>query len=161
MRIYVACLASYNAGTLHGRWIDALQSVEAIEEEIAAMLKDSPEPGAEEWAIHDADGIIVSEYASIASVVFLAEMMDKHGDAWTDYVDWIGVDHATEEGFEESYCGAWDSLQAYAEDYLESTGAFDGAPDLLKNYFDFEAFTRDLGYDGYYFTTNGHVFRSC
>ena len=29
-RIYVACLAAYNAGRLHGRWIDANQSAEDI-----------------------------------------------------------------------------------------------------------------------------------
>jgi len=29
-RIYVACLAAYNAGKLHGEWIDADQDAEAI-----------------------------------------------------------------------------------------------------------------------------------
>lgn len=43
-RIYVACLASYNSGDLHGAWIDATQDVEAIREEIHQILKTSPEP---------------------------------------------------------------------------------------------------------------------
>lgn len=43
-RIYVACLASYNNGVLHGAWIDATQDAEAIEEDIAAMLRASPYP---------------------------------------------------------------------------------------------------------------------
>jgi len=50
-RIYVACLAAYNSGRLHGRWIDAAQDAEDIKAQIAEMLKESPEPGAEEWAI--------------------------------------------------------------------------------------------------------------
>ena len=29
-RIYVACLAAYNGGTLHGEWIDADQSADDI-----------------------------------------------------------------------------------------------------------------------------------
>lgn len=52
-RIYVACLAAYNSGCLHGRWIDAT-TPEEIWEQVRAMLADSPEPDAEEWAIHGA-----------------------------------------------------------------------------------------------------------
>ena len=52
-RIYVACLAAYNNGCLHGRWIDATTPDE-IMDEVRAMLAASPLPGAEEWAIHGA-----------------------------------------------------------------------------------------------------------
>ncbi len=52
-KIYVDCLSAYNAGTLHGSWIDANQDAEDIHEEIQEMLSESPEPVAEEWAIHD------------------------------------------------------------------------------------------------------------
>ena len=55
-RIYVACLAAYNNGELHGAWIDADQDADAIREEIAVILTTSPEPNAEEWAIHDYEG---------------------------------------------------------------------------------------------------------
>ncbi len=43
-RIYVACLASYNSGILHGEWIDANQTETEIDLEIRAMLRKSPEP---------------------------------------------------------------------------------------------------------------------
>ena len=52
-RIYVACLAAYNAGHLHGRWIEATTPDEVMVE-VRAMLADSPLPEAEEWAIHGA-----------------------------------------------------------------------------------------------------------
>ena len=52
-RIYVACLAAYNNGFLHGRWIDATTPDE-IMEEVQAMLAASPIPQAEEWGIHGA-----------------------------------------------------------------------------------------------------------
>ncbi|WP_035551660.1 antirestriction protein ArdA, partial [Hyphomonas atlantica] len=54
IRIYVACLASYNNGHLHGRWIYANQSAAAIWALVSDMLKDSPIEEAEEWAIHGA-----------------------------------------------------------------------------------------------------------
>ena len=52
-RIYVACLAAYNNGCLHGRWIEAT-TPDDIMGQVRAMLAASPLPGAEEWAIHGA-----------------------------------------------------------------------------------------------------------
>ncbi|HCN91586.1 MAG TPA: antirestriction protein ArdA, partial [Hyphomonas sp.] len=49
-RIYVACLAAYNNGCLHGRWI-VVTTPDEIMSEVRAMLADSPLPDAEEWAI--------------------------------------------------------------------------------------------------------------
>ena len=55
-RIYAACLAAYNNGRLHGRWIDATQEPDDIQAEISEMLAASPITDAEEWAIHDYEG---------------------------------------------------------------------------------------------------------
>jgi len=51
--IYVASLADYNNGVLHGAWIDAAREPADIEADIKAMLDQSREPNAEEWAIFD------------------------------------------------------------------------------------------------------------
>src|SRR3954447_19990469 len=82
-RIYVACLAAYNGGRLHGEWIEADQSADEIHEAIKMMLSRSPEPNAEEWAIHDHDfqGITIKEFESIETVAQLAALVTKHGDA--------------------------------------------------------------------------------
>jgi antirestriction protein len=47
-KLYVACLAAYNAGILHGKWIDVCSDLESIWTEIKAMLAASSEPDAEE-----------------------------------------------------------------------------------------------------------------
>ena len=52
-RIYVACLAAYNNGHLHGRWIDATLGESHISRQTRAMLVASPINAAEEWAIHE------------------------------------------------------------------------------------------------------------
>lgn len=70
-KIYVACLAAYNNGILHGEWIDANQEADAIRDDIAAMLKASPITDAEEWAIHDYEdfeGVRIEEYSGIDEV---------------------------------------------------------------------------------------------
>ena len=53
-KIYVACLAAYNNAYLHGKWIDLTQELEDVWTEINTMLKSSPIPEAEEYAIHGA-----------------------------------------------------------------------------------------------------------
>ena len=53
-QIYIACLASYNHGILHGRWIDANQSEDELMTEIQEMLDESTIEGAEEFALHGA-----------------------------------------------------------------------------------------------------------
>jgi antirestriction protein len=43
-RIYVACLASYNNGVLHGKWIDATSCADDMQAEINEMLRASKFP---------------------------------------------------------------------------------------------------------------------
>lgn len=45
-RIYVACLASYNNGVLHGEWIDATDA-DDMAAAVADMLRESPYPNVE------------------------------------------------------------------------------------------------------------------
>jgi len=81
--IYAACLAAYNNGHLHGRWIDATQDAEDIQAEILEMLRASPIPDAEEWAIHDYEGFAgatLNEYSGIEKVVALAAFIAERGD---------------------------------------------------------------------------------
>ncbi len=41
-KIYIACLASYNAGVLHGEYVDATLEPDEIREEIQRVLESSP-----------------------------------------------------------------------------------------------------------------------
>jgi len=121
-RIYIACLASYNAGRLHGRWIDAIDA-DSIREEIKEILKESPVPNAEEWAIHDYDGfcgVPISETEDVDAVAKLGAMIRKHGEPFALFATRIGIAQATEERFLDAYCGEWDSERAYAEDFYYS-----------------------------------------
>ncbi len=167
-RIYTACLASYNAGKLHGAWIDADQDADTIREAIAEMLKASPEAGAEEWAIHDHEGFggyPISEMESIDNVARIAELIDEHGAIFgellahkggTDYLD------NAEETMRDGYGGEWDSLEDYAANLAEDTGALKEVPESLQRYIDFAAWGSDMEYGGDIFTIEAggkvHVF---
>ena len=79
--IYVTCLASYNSGYLHDKWIDAYQSEGAIIEEIQAMLDDSPVPDPCDQAIHDYQGfgdIEIHEFEDISTIAEYAEFITEH-----------------------------------------------------------------------------------
>lgn len=160
-RVYAACLASYNAGILHGAWIDCEGlTAEEITDAIQAMLAKSPVPDAEEWAFHDFEGwggLRISESESAEQLAEWAEVLADHdGEARLAYVD-----HGCSlESFEDAYRGHWDSEQDYADDYADERMAgmgidhrlFElvdtrhGSPDLcwIASHFDYEGHARGL-----------------
>lgn len=156
-RIYVACLAAYNNGQLHGTWIDANQGADAIHEEILAMLASSPIPGAEEWAIHDYEdfgGIALSEYESIERVAEIAALLIEHGEA---FGAWYSYDPSADlSDFQDAYRGEYDSEEAYAEELADDTGMLDSLPENLRYYFDYERFARDLFMSDMHSVRSGH-----
>lgn len=161
-RIYVACLAAYNNGKLHGAWIDAVQDADAIEEEVQAMLKASPEPGAEEWAIHDYEGfhgLKIDENEPFDVVADLAAILDEHGEAYALYAGNVGLQYASPEDFEEAYQGEWDSEEAFTQDLFEQCNDI---PEHLENYIDWPRMARDFFCGDYYSILDGsnqmHVF---
>lgn len=154
-RIYVASLSDYNAGRLHGRWIDATQGYENVSEEVREMLANSREGIAEEFAIHDYEGwgpLHLSEYENLETVCHLAEGIEEHGLAFAhlaavlDPSEWTSLDR-----FDELYRGQWDSTADYAEELLRDMGIDLDAigPEILQPYIsvDLDAFGRDLAYD--------------
>lgn len=132
-RIYVASLSDYNSGRLHGAWIDANQEPEYLAEDVAAMLALSTEPGAEEYAIHDYEGfegLAVSEYETLKNVSLWATAIVEHGPAFAAYVANHGAEYASVDGFEEDYCGEWESEAAFAEELADDLEALPNVADL-------------------------------
>lgn len=180
LRFYAACLASYNNGVLHGAWIDASDDVDAMQEAIATMLRASPfpnvtvthpdtgesAPSAEEWAVHDYDGAVphgMGEYPGLALIAGWVGVLDAAEDAGipaevaAKVAENYGEPHNGEfsetlECISERYEGEHDTLTAFAESYVESTGMLSGVDEIVARYFDFEAFGRDMQLGGDVFT---------
>ena len=167
-RIYVACLASYNAGELHGEWIDCEQTADEIRQDIAEMLVKSPEPFAEEWAIHDYEGfgdLRLHEYEDIGHVAEVARLIGEHREIITHVIEHSGgLNHLDEAKrlMEDAYQGEWDSLAEWAENFVEETGQLESIPETLLCYFDFEKYGNDCELSGDIFTIEAdgkvHVF---
>lgn len=159
-RIYVACLAAYNSGFLHGEWIDIEDLDEnEIFDKVQAMLKKSPvAEECEEWAIHDYElPFSIGESEDFDNIVEQLEIYKEHGAAWIAYRGYIGEDYATVEKFKEAYQGEYDKEIDYAYHEVEETGLLSEVPETFKNYFDYESFSRDLFTSDYNFV-DGYVF---
>lgn len=150
-QIYVACLAAYNSGILHGMWCDATQNEDEIYSDIHNMLAASPIEGAEEWALHDYSGFgsaRIDEYESIANVVKIAEFIDEFGNLGAALLGEYSIDDAR-RFLEDNYHGAYDSEVEFAESIFEECYS-DAIPKNLIYYFDYEAFARDLFINDYF-----------
>lgn len=162
-RIYVACLASYNNGTLHGRWID-LEGMDLadLQAEIAEMLRESPYPNvevadpetgemvpsAEEWSIHDYDGIPSSfgENPDLENVLDYVACHEEHGEAYDAYVSWRGREYASKEDFEDCYRGEYPTAADYCEEFVSDcySDALNGLPSFLQYAIDWEVVAREF-----------------
>lgn len=151
-RIYVACLAAYNSGILHGKWIDAAQGTDGINDDVQAMLKASPIEEAEEWAIHDYEGFgsyRMSEYEGFESVSEIAEFIAEHEEIGGELLAYFTDLEEAKKSIEESYAGCYSSLADYAQELTEQTGDI---PKHLELYIDYDRMGRDMEMSGDIFT---------
>ena len=136
-RIYVACLAAYNNGYLHGVWIDADQDADEIRDEIAAMLARSPVKDAEEYAIHDYEGfegLSISEYTGIDTVARMAALIAEHGALGAGLLEHFSGDmDQAESTLEDCYHGQFASLADYMEELTTESITI---PEALRYYVD-------------------------
>ncbi len=168
-RVYVACLASYNAGLLHGGWVDAVDA-EALQGGIDAVIKSSPTKGAEEWAFHDFEGFgdcALSPTCDVEELAEIGALILEHGEVakalmshHAGHID--QVTSALENGPSGPYRGSSENeaLGEYAaqmaEDCGDLRGAQNGKASWLLKYVDWEAVGRDmrLGGDAYALQTS-------
>jgi antirestriction protein len=143
-RIYVACLAAYSNGKLHGDWIDCDKDADKILSEIKLILAKSPEPNAEDWAIHDYENwhsITIREHESIERIAELATLIQTHGSAFAYYYEYFDL----VEGFEDSYRGCYESEEDFVRESLTEQGIIEKCEraGLSECYIDWERIARD------------------
>lgn len=170
MRVWVGCLACYNAGRLVGEWVDATEAADSVADPDwclavhgPAIAADEPVSDHEEWWCFDVDGVPTGGECSPDEAQRLAESIAACAEgtgaplaAVRAYLDNFHGDVYALDNFEEAWCGEWDSEQDYAENLAEDCGylstpaehashwAGQAVPNPLLSYIDWEAWTRDL-----------------
>ena len=170
--LYIANLGKYNEGELVGEWID----LPATEEELLDLyvrikvghyendeyVPYYEEDGIiyEEVAIHDYEttvGLKIGEYDNIDELNELADRLESE-----DIEVIEAIIEATGCYLEEALDKV-DNVLFYHNMTLEEV-AYDiveecyDLPEIAQRYFDYEAFARDLGFDGYYEVENGTIY---
>jgi antirestriction protein len=152
IRFYAACLASYNNGVLHGRWIPASTDIAAMSEEIATMLRQSRFPFAEEHAIHDIEGLprTIGEYSSLEDIAAFMRLVEEFEHIDSDDLRLIVQDFGSvseaQEALREGFRGVYECFRDYADqcadELLEHSSV--KADDIVARYFDYASFAYDL-----------------
>lgn len=127
--VYVACLASYNNGHLHGAWVDLDGcSRDGLDEAMAWVLATSPEPGAEEWAIHDFSGfpsfLTRSEWPDLDQLLDYSKGLAEHhhGEAYRLACENAGQVLDFDE-FTDAYMGTSETVEDFAIEWaIEGIG---------------------------------------
>ncbi len=155
-RAWIGCLHCLNDGALVGHWFDA---IDADTVSVDDVHRGSGRDGShcEELWVMDHEGIPVSGEMSpheatawATSLTSVDEHLRPALRAWVasgDYVaEGIG-DLPSIADFEDRYCGEWETFREYAEQLADDIGLLSSAPEELARYFNWDAWTRDLGFD--------------
>lgn len=141
IEIWIGCLATYDAGRLHGRWFDAAVESEVLHGAAAQVVASSPIPNAEDYYIGDYEGFyeVNVEGASIETVARVARLIAEHGEPFAKWLVYQGLEQIdyVEQNFEDFYLGEYPSREQYVEHVLRETEAYrflESAPEYLRDF---------------------------
>ena len=167
LNIYVNTWGNYNEnGADGGQWITLPMDPEELEEvleNIAALMKDE-DP---EWFINDYEWTIESELGDVHEMDSITEWNERCQEA-DDLEEWEAEEIAAAieaygytfaEAYERQQRGCFifypgQDLEEVAEELINE--CYD-LPEFALRYFDYEAFARDLSFDGYTETKYGVI----
>ena len=141
-RIYIACLASYNNGKLHGAWIDIDEDTEEdelVEEIKEKVLETSPTPNAEEYEIRDSEGFgefnigTGTPLKELIQILCLLEEFEEVANAAATIEDNLG----TIEDLCQKYYRTIEGYREFAEEVLEER---QHSLDDVWDFIDFESY---------------------
>lgn len=158
-RVFITNLGKYNEGELVGKWLDL--PCDDIEEELASIGV-ANDTEYEEYFITDYENswnYEVAEYESLKELNRLAERLEEvAGDEEhiTAYMEATSCDlKYALDNYEDSTFYHDMDLEDVAYNIIEE--CYD-LPEIVERYFDYKAFARDLGHDGYTETEYGTIY---
>lgn len=147
LKIYVACLASYNSGRVHGVWLDATQDLKKIRAKIRRMLNESPIQNASDWAIHGEEGfgdLELSETENLETIQQIVHFIQKHGELGRYLLaQHKGDTDYSQKMLDEYYVGCFETLADYALETMRHE-----VPDHLHFHIDWQKVGEDMTFTG-------------
>ena len=161
IKIALTNLGKYNEGELVFEWLELPATDEQIEE---CMNRIGINEEYEEYFISDYETDFdyeVSEYSSIKELNELAESMENYSnDELEVFKACMELGLSTEEALDIVSIGDYviwyncNTMGDVAEAFLNETGALSEVPENLLGYFDFDAYGRDMEFEGSFVETD-------
>ena len=170
LNLFVNTWGNYNEnGADGGEWVTLPMEPEKLTD-ILNMLAEELEESDPEFFINDYEWTSEIEPRAIDEMENIIELNDFINeldglDEWEQKeiaaaIEAFGYDF--EEAMDKQQCGYFTfyanmDLEEVAEELVDDCYFTKDTPDIFRNYFDYKAFARDLGFDGYYETTHGVI----
>lgn len=151
LRAFITNLSKYNDGELVGQWVDFPCDEDEFDEVLEEIGIDEYH---EEWFVTDYECEIsevaqeLGENASFYELNRVAEALEEWSDGLAEAVVEIwGVDTLLNSTPDDYIYFMADSDEDIGYYYAEEFGILDEVPENLRNYFDYEAYGRDIRID--------------
>jgi len=159
---WIGCLGCYNSGRLIGKWIPGIECNDLE----AAGLTDST---GKCLVCHDSDEFLAMDHEHYMGLLDGGEPnpMECY-DAAMQLADvpeyergilaaWLGNGMEFDlDAMRDAYIGEYEGDREFAESLVNENGLLESIPENLQNYFDYDAYARDLMYDAWEYS--GHYF---
>ena len=164
--VYVGTYAKYNDGSIFGKWLKLSDYANRGEfyEACSKLHSDEEDP---EYMFQDYENIpkgLIGESWLSDNIFEVLEAIDNlSNDDQEAFFIWCNNDHANLStsdidelisNFQSAYIAHYDSDEDFARELIEERNDLS---DFAKQYFDYEAYARDL-FCGSYWSDDGHVF---
>ena len=160
--LYCGTYGKYNSGNLRGMWVD-LSTFDDYEDFVNfcyAIHADEEDP---ELMYQDFANIPDSLYREsmgeegFNKILKYCELCDDYSvSAVDDFLEWFSPEDLDE--MHDSYAGVYDSEEDFARETVNDCYDIENMMGNLADYFDYEAFARDLFINDYCFGSHGTVF---
>ena len=158
IKVWIGSLAAYNAGSLIGEWFEVEEDQEASDfwdnvKSRITILGNFALPGMSDYELldeldrFDTDGF--PSYLDLFQWDRVQEFikLDDHDRAIVSALIDAGLtskDESLNDLISDHYHGCHNSQYDYATEYAHECYDFDAVPDIFRDHFDYESFTRDL-----------------
>lgn len=166
--VYVGTYAKYNDGSIFGKWLKLsdYEDKAAFYEACHELHSDEEDP---EFMFQDYENIpqgLISECSISDNIFEVLEALESMEDSQKEaFLIWCNNGHHSlsdtdiddlKSDFESDYIGEYDSEEDFARELVEERNDLS---EFAKEYFDYEAYARDL-FCGSYWSDSGHVFHN-
>ena len=159
--LYCGTYGKYNSGNLNGMWVD-LSTFDDYEDFInfcKAIHADESDP---ELMYQDFENMPDSLYhesmgeEGFNNILKYCELCDEYGvSAVDDFLEWYSPEDL--DNMHDAYAGVYDTKEDFAIEIVNDCYDIEKMMGNLANYFDYEAFARDLFMCDYHFGSHGTV----